>query len=46
MKAKERHEERINTNDLVFAGTATVTKEADVEEVVKTLNNITAFRGR
>mgnify|MGYP000214440883 CR=1 FL=1 len=34
----------INTNELVFDGKATVTKECDVEEVVKTLNNITAFR--
>lgn len=34
----------INTNELVFDGQATVTKKCDVEEVVKTLNNITAFR--
>ncbi len=34
----------ISTNELVFDGQATVTKKCDVEEVIKTLNNITAFR--
>ena len=34
----------INTNELIFDGKATVTKECDVEEVVKTLNRIKAFR--
>lgn len=34
----------INTNELIFDGKATVAKECDVEKVVKTLNNITAFR--
>lgn len=34
----------INTNELSFDGDAAVTKEYDVDEVVKTLNRIKAFR--
>ncbi len=34
----------ISTNELTFDGGAVVTKEYDVEKVVKTLNSIMAFR--
>ena len=34
----------ISTNRLTFDGEATVTKQRDIEDVVKILNNIRAFR--
>ena len=34
----------ISTNRLTFDGEATVTKQRDIEDVVKTLNSIRAFR--